>query len=167
MLPVVQAFFPEEWHKPFMRWNMDSCRFRQKLVVLVTFLIFKWWSWTWKKTSCVLTQCHWHMVLMLSRLYTKLLALPLERLGILTLLPSYIFPFSSFYSKKTQTQKTNTQTQLTIISIKKSSSRYQFLKSLSKLWELGWMLHYRSVAFNSGVFRFQASSSYLQKGAHV
>ena len=152
MLAVVQAFFPEEWHKPSMRSNMDSCRFRQELVVLVTFLIFKWWSWTWRKTSCVLTQSHWHKVLMLSSLYVRFLALPLEHLGILTALPSCIFSFSSSYSKKPQPPKNNTQTQLTVTSVQESSSRYQFLKSLPKTWGLGWMLHYHSVAFNSGVF---------------
>lgn len=146
---------------------MDSCRFRQKLVVLVTFLIFKWWSSTRRKISCVLIHCHWHMVLMLSRPISMFLALSLEHLGILTLLSSSpaFFPSLSPNQKNSQSQRNNTQTQLTITSVEKSSTRYQFLKSLSKMWELPWMSHYRSAAFHSGVF--YASSRFVEGSPHV
>lgn len=140
-------FFPKEWHKPSMRWNMDSCRFRQKLVVLMTFLIFKLLSWTWRKTSCVFTQCHWHTVPTLSKLYIRFLAVPLEHLGKLKFLPFLIFPFSFSYSKKPQHSNPTYH-----YIHKEISSRYQFLKSLSKTWELGLMLPCQSVTFISGDF---------------
>lgn len=113
----LKPFVPMECHKPSMRWNMDSCRFRQKIVVLMTFFKLKVIELGMKEDLMCFHSvplAHWHTVLMLSRLYIRFLAAPLEHLGILKFLPLTIFPFSFSYS-----QKINTQTQHTITSIKK------------------------------------------------